>query len=79
MKISQVISMLQDIQRLHGDLDVHIRRESSDDLPDNDPDLYAGYVSLTGQYYSHYEFTHFAEEYPERELFDLEKDKLCII
>lgn len=79
MKISQVISLLQDIQRLHGDLDVHVRREGVDKLPDNDPDLYAGYVSPVGNYYSHYDFTHFAEEYPEKELFDLEKDKLCII
>ena len=35
MKISQVISLLQDIQRLHGDLDVHVRREGVDKLPDN--------------------------------------------
>lgn len=43
MKISQVISRLQDIQRQYGDLDVYVRRES------------------------------------EKEQFDLEKDKLCII
>lgn len=79
MKISQMISMLQDLQRLHGDLEVHVRREELDSFSDNDPDLYAGFVSLTGQYYSHYELTHFEEEYPERELFDLEEDKLCII
>lgn len=80
MKISQMISMLQDLQRLHGDLEVHVRRvEGVEELPDNDPDLFAGYVSCTGNYYSHYDLTHFGEEYPERELFDLEKDKLCII
>lgn len=79
MKISQIISLLHDIQRLHGDLEVHVRRECTDKLLDNDPDLYAGYVSSVGNYYSHYDFTHFAEEYPEKEQFDLEKDKLCII
>lgn len=76
MKISQVISILQDIQRIHGDLDVHVRREG---IEDNDPDLYAGYVSLEGNYYSHYDLTHFEEEYPEKEQFNLEKDKICII
>jgi hypothetical protein len=79
MKISQVISLLQDIQRLHGDLEVFVRRESDGDLPDNDPDLFAGFVSCTGCVYSHYDFTHFGEDYPEKEQFDLEKDKLCII
>lgn len=80
MKISQVISLLQDIQMLHGDLEVHVRRvEGLEKLPDNDPDLFVGYVSHTGNYYSHYDLTHFAEEYPEIPQFDLEKDKLCII
>lgn len=79
MKISQMISMLQDLQRIHGDLEVHVRREIQDDLLDNDPDMYAGFVSIAGNYYSHYDLTHFEEEYPETKLFDLEKDKLCII
>ena len=76
MKISQVISILQDIQRLHGDLEVYVK----DHGDDAEPDIYAGFVSqFTGEVYSLYEFTQFAEEYPEKELFDLEKDKLCII
>lgn len=79
MKISQVISLLQDIQRLHGDLDVYVKRESENVINDNDPDVFVGYVSCTGCIYSHYNFTHFGVEYPEKEQFDLEKDKLCII
>ena len=79
MTITQMISVLIDIHRIYGDLEVHVRRDNDSKLPDNDPDMYAGYVSPTGEYYSHYEFTHFEEEYPEKEMFDLEKDKLCII
>lgn len=79
MKISQVISRLQDMQRLYGDLDVYVRREPNKDFDDNDPELFTGFVSLTGNIYSYYDFTHFEKDYPEKEQFDLEKDKLCII
>lgn len=76
MKISQMISLLQDMQRLHGDLEVYVKDHSDD----SEPDIYAGFASqATGEVYSLYDFTLFAEEYPEKELFDLEKDKLCII
>ena len=76
MKISQMISLLQDMQRFHGDLEVYVKDHSDD----AEPDIYAGFVSQhSGEVYSLYDFTHFEEDYPEKEQFDLEKDKLCII
>ena len=73
MTISELISHLEEIERLHGDLEVIKDLNNDDCWPD------AGYISITGQIYSKYDFDTFPEEYPEREEFDLKHDLICYL
>lgn len=71
MKISEIIEELKKVQNKNGDIEVISGGDS--------PSVYAGYISDCGNTYSKYDFDNFPDDYPERELFDLEKDVVCII
>ena len=73
MKLFTLIEQLQSIYDKYGDLEV------VKDLNNDDVWADAGYISITGQIYSKYDFDTFPEDYPEREEFDLEKDLVCAI
>ena len=73
MTISDLICRLEEIRRVHGDLELY------KDTRDDDCQPSPSYVSMTGEVYSKYDFDHFPEDYPERGDFDLEKDLVCAI
>lgn len=73
MKLFTLIEQLQNIYDKYGDLEV------VKDLNDNNICAYAGYVSITGEIYSKFDFDTFPEDYPERKEFNLKKDLVCII
>lgn len=72
MLLSVLVDRLQHILDKRGDMEVYVRSEG-------DPDIDTGYVSITGQVFSEYDFKHFPKDYPERAEFDLKKDLTCLI
>ena len=72
MKLFNLIEHLQSVYDKYGDLEVVKDLNNDDVLAD------AGYVSITGEIYSKFDFDAFPEDYPEREEFDLEKDLVCV-
>lgn len=73
MKISDLICHLEEIKRVHGDLE--LIKDSNEDEIFPTP----AYVSITGEIFSKYDFDHFPEDYPEMDEFDLENDLVCAI
>ena len=72
MVVSELIYILEQVKKERGDIEV---------VKISDDELWAcaGYVSAIGQAYSAYDIEQYAEHYPERSEFDLEKDVVFIV
>lgn len=72
MKLFDLIEQLENIYQKYGNLEVY-----KDNKEEDCNGAYPGFVSLTGEVFSKYDFDTFPEDYPEKD--DFKNEDLCCI